>query len=254
MQRDRTTYNGVAVLAATVARQRWLRQALDAAGIAHWVVLLQDTQRGRMLPPFSGPFLLDTVGFERSVLAALLAELHVRRPSLPTVALVAPDDLAAQQVCLLCSAIYAVAADTVPLADLRLWFRYVGVVGPERLAAVQPACLGCTPAPRPLLDGDMLRILAELPYAQTIQQAAGACAMSERTLKRKLTTMRLALGIPARGLTRHRPRALAALLWAALGSGAGASPVVAAADTVWAQRGVPDRSCDERSLMLAVRS
>ncbi|HEY0735245.1 MAG TPA: hypothetical protein VGD69_10100 [Herpetosiphonaceae bacterium] len=214
------------MLTSSVARQRWLRQALDVAGIAHWVVLLQDTERGRMLPPFAGPLLLDTVGFERPVLAALLAELHDRRSPLPTLALVAPDDLAAQQVCLLCSGVYAVAADTIPLADLRLWFRYVGLVGPERLASVQPACLGCTPVPLSIRDGDLLRILTELPRAATIQQAAAACVMSERTLKRKLTTLRVALGIPATGVTRHRPPGLAALLWTALGSQAEAWPVL----------------------------
>ncbi|HEY0604249.1 MAG TPA: hypothetical protein VGD58_15120 [Herpetosiphonaceae bacterium] len=123
MRWDGTKATGVAVLAATVARQRWLRQAFDAAGIAHWMVLLQDTQRGRMLPPFAGPLLLDTPGFERAVLAALLAELHDRRWPVPTLVLVAPDDLAAQRLSLLCSAVYAVAAETVPLADLRLWFR-----------------------------------------------------------------------------------------------------------------------------------
>lgn len=190
----------VAVLTASVARHRWLRQTLDAAGIAHWVVLLQDRQRGRMLPSFDGPLLLDTVGFERPVLAALLAELHDRRAPLPTLVLVAPDDLAAQRLSLFCSAVYAVASETLPLADLCLCFRYVGLVGPARLTSVQPACLGMTPASLPIRDGDVLHILAELPHASTIQQAAAACVMSERTLKRKLM---MALGIPATGVTRH---------------------------------------------------
>ncbi|HEY0604250.1 MAG TPA: hypothetical protein VGD58_15125 [Herpetosiphonaceae bacterium] len=110
------------------------------------------------------------------------------------------------------------------------------------------------PVPLPVRDGDLLRILAELPHASTIQHAAAACMMSERTLKRKLTTLRVALGIPATGLTRYRPRALAALLWIALGTEAGASPVLAVEEAVWTQCDVPDRGSSELSPMLAVRS
>jgi hypothetical protein len=156
------------------------------------------------------------VGFERSLLAAVLAVLHDRRPALPTLVLVRPDDLAAQRLCLVCSAVYAVASATIPLADLRLWFRYVGLVGPERLSSVVPACLSFSPAPLPVHDAALLRILAELPHAATIQQVAAACALSERTLKRKLTTLREAVGIPANGLTRHRPGELGELVSAAL--------------------------------------
>jgi hypothetical protein len=209
-------HTGVAVLAGSMERQRSLRMALDAAGIAHWMVLLQDTRRGLMLPPIDGPLLLDTVGFERSLLAAVLAELHDRRSPLPTLALVGPDDLAAQRLSLLCSAVYAVASAMIPLVDLRLWFRYVGMVGSQRLVSVQPACLGFTPALLPVHDADLLRILAELPQAATMGQVAAACGLSERTFKRKLMTVRMALGIAANGLTRSRPRELAALVWTAL--------------------------------------
>lgn len=249
-----TRHAGVAVLTSSVERQQWLRQVLDAAGIAHWMVLLQDTQRGRMLPPFGGPLLLDTVGFDHATLAALLAELHVRRPPVPTLALVAPDDLSTQRVCLLCSAIYAVATATTPLAELRLWFRYVGLVGPDRLAEVQPACLGFMPPPLPTRDPDLLVILAELPHAQTIDQAAQACAMSERTLKRKLTTVREALGIPATGVTRYRPRDLSALLWSAFGTSVLEPSASYGAEPAWIAPGTADPRCVDATAPLPVRS
>lgn len=254
MHRNTMYHPGVAVLTARHERQAVLQQELDAAGIAQWVVLIQDRQRGRMLPPFGGPLLLDTVGFARAELAALLAELHVRRPPVPTVILVAPDDLATQRLSLLCSAVYAMAADTLPLANLRLWFRYVGRVGPDRLAEVQPACLGFIPPPLPTRDPDLLSILAELPHAQTMEQAAQACAMSERTLKRKLTITREALGIPATGLTRYRPRDLATLLWTAFASGALESPTPAPADAAWIIPGSADPRCVDLTTPLPMRS
>jgi hypothetical protein len=92
-------------------------------------------------------------------------------------------------------------------------------------------------------------ILAELPHAQTIDQAAQACAMSERTLKRKLTTVREALGIPANGLTRYRPRDLAALLWTAFSTSVLEPPASYGAEPAWIAPGTDDPRCVDAMLV-----
>lgn len=126
-----------------------------------------------------------------------------------------------------------------------------GAGGTERLPSVQPACLGVIPTSLLICDGDLLRILAELPHAHTIQRAAAACAMFERTLKRKLTTLRVALGIPATGVTRYRSPELAALLWTALGTETLAPPARSPEDGAWTPIGKIDRGYGEPSLMVA---
>jgi hypothetical protein len=83
-------------------------------------------------------------------------------------------------------------------------------------------------------------ILAELPHAQTIDQAAQACAM---------TTVREALGIPANGLTRYRPRDLAALLWTAFSTSVLEPPASYGAEPAWIAPGTDDPRCVDAMLV-----
>lgn len=216
-QDDQRNQAGGAVISEAPARRAWLRQQLGAAGIGLRFLPTQGRKRGAILPEYRSPLLLDTVGMEPAVLAALLADLNVLRPQAATLAIVDPGDLLAQRLVPLCSVVYAIAADSA-IPALLPWVRYPGLVGNERLAGAAPVTLGFTPPPLTITDSDLLAIIAELSSAGTLDEAAHASMLSPRTFYRKLGAARVAAGLPATTSLPQRitPADLSTLLIAAL--------------------------------------
>jgi hypothetical protein len=197
-------------------RRDWLRPRLTDLGVGLRFLLLQGERCGELLPALRPPLVLDTVGLEPTLLAAVLAELHEACPPLPTLALVASDDYLAQRLVPLCAAIAAVVADT-QLAWVPLLLRDPGLVSMARPAAVAPATLGVSPPPRRGLEPAVLGLLAALPTARTVTEAATLSRSTPRTVYRRLHQARVALDVTrSPGTKRLTPPELATKLIAAL--------------------------------------
>ncbi len=197
-------------------RQRWLRPQLAAAEVGCRFLPIQGGRRGEILPPLRPPLVLDTAEMQPSFLAALLSEINVVRPLLPTIAIVDANDVLAQRLASLCSMIYAIVADT-RLSTLPFLIRNPGRVGKDRLPHVRPAAVGFTPPPFDVTDVDLLAIVAELGGARNLDEVAHATGVSLPTLNRKLKNVRSAMGLPRGAVTkRPTPDDLASQLIAAL--------------------------------------
>ncbi len=197
-------------------RQHWLREQFAAAEVSCRFLLIQGRKRGEILPPLRPPLVLDTVGLEPALLAALLSDINVVRPTLPTIAIVDASDVLAQRLVSLCSMIYAIVADT-QLATMQPLIRNPGRVGKDRLAHVRPATVGFAPPVFNVTDVDLLAIVAELGGARNLDEVAQATGVSLPTLNRKLKHVRAAMGLlRGAGTKRPTPDDLASQLIAAL--------------------------------------
>src|SRR4051812_11284280 len=106
---DRRASFGAAVISS---RRIHLGARLQKAGIGAHFLLPQTTSIGIQLPSLFPPLLLDTRDFGFVQSAALLVELATRRPIIPTIVLIDPEDVAIRVILRVCPAIYAILADT----------------------------------------------------------------------------------------------------------------------------------------------
>ncbi|HEX6288230.1 MAG TPA: hypothetical protein VFZ66_03525 [Herpetosiphonaceae bacterium] len=209
-------------LMSTVVRRRSLIRRLEEAGIGCHVLLLQCDHEDvpppsdvPLLPPLTGPLLLDTVSMHPIMQVTVLHELATRYPHVPTLILTRSADRVLHRLAASCPSVYAVASETVPSADLVLWLRHCGAVGPARAPQVRPAYLDVSAPPFTAVDPRFLAILVALAHAPSIERAAAISLLPERTFYRKLRQLRLACNVPAR-MYRGRASALLHLLLDAL--------------------------------------
>jgi hypothetical protein len=190
---DRRTLSGTAVISS---RRLHLGARLLNAGVGARILLPQTSSAGIQLPSLCPPLLLDTrdLGFVQS--AALLVELATRRPVIPTIVLVDPDDVALRVILRVCPAIYAILADTEDLRLLGPLIRLGGLCGSERMNDVAPYWSGIPPVQRAPLSLEELEVLVALARAENIDDAVEYSGMARRTFYRRLARLRASLGLP----------------------------------------------------------
>jgi|GEM_PF-6340871 len=167
-------------------------------------------------PALDGPLLFDLGGMAPLAVARALVELQSRRPVVPTIVLVPASDRYAQRVAMLCSVVYAIAPDTLPLDRLCPWVRQVERIHDVRPSAITPCMLGATASAPSDVPREVLGLLAALGAAQSLEHVATACGYSIRTLHRRLLHIRTCLGLPDPQETRLAPEKLAEALIRAL--------------------------------------
>lgn len=182
--------------AVITSRRLNLGARLLNAGVGARFLLAQTASPGAQLPPLRPPLLLDTrdLGFVQS--ATLLVELAARRPAVPTIVLVDPDDVALRMILPVCPAIYAVLADTEDLRLLGPLIRLGGLCGTDRLQAIDPYWIGVPLIQRPPLSLEDLEILVAMARAENIDDAVERNGMARRTFYRRLARLRAGLNLP----------------------------------------------------------
>jgi len=185
---------------------------LARAGVGARFVVPQSEEPGAMLPPLRAPLFLDSTTFSTFQTALLLAEASNRPSPLPTIVLVREPDSAVQHLAAISPAVYAVFPDTDDFRTLLPVIRLGGMIGEGRRPRVGPLWVGLAVPPQLPLDGNFYPILAALAASACIEEAAERCRIPERTLYRRLSDIRQALGLPPSRLNRYRPLDLARLL------------------------------------------
>jgi hypothetical protein len=187
------TTTGAAVISS---RRLHLGARLLNAGVGVRFMLLQTTSAGVKLPALHPPLLLDTwdLGFVQS--AALLVDLATRRPAIPTIVLIDPEDVAIRAILPICPAIYAIVSDTVDLRLLGPLIRLGGICGVDRMHHVEPYWAGVRPIQRTLISLEELEILLAMARAESLEGAVECSGMARRTFYRKLGQLRSNLNLP----------------------------------------------------------
>ena len=184
---------GAAVISS---RRLHLGARLLNAGVGARFLLPQAASPGAQLPPLRPPLLLDTrdLGFIQS--AALLVELAARRPAIPTIVLIDPDDVALRVILPVCLAVYAVLADTEDRRLLGPLIRLGGLCGADRLQTIDPYWIGVPPIQHPPITLEDLEILVALARAENIDDAVERSGVARRTFYRRLARLRAGLNLP----------------------------------------------------------
>lgn len=182
----------VRVLAA-VKRPTVLQLFEESGVLAHWI-----SSDEPLVPEGSWePLVIDVETYEPLPLVKLLAQLNMIDQ--PVLALVDPASVGAKRLLVLCRAVTVIADNPRTLAI------YLRSTTPIPRTAVRRVWLRVLPPRLPLADADILRIIATLAEAPTMEAAAEQIHIARRTLFRRLQDFRHCLGVACPDAVRHSP-------------------------------------------------
>ncbi len=183
----------VRVLAA-VKRPAIIQLFEESGVLAHWVSFDEP-----LVPDGSWePLVIDVETYEPLPLVKLLVQLNMIDQ--PVLALVDPANVGARRLLVLCRAVTVIADNPRTLAI------YLRSMTPIPRTAVRRVWLRVIPPHLPVADADILRIIATLAEAPTMEVAAEQIHIARRTLFRRLQDFRHCLGVACPDAARLSPQ------------------------------------------------